>query len=371
MQVGFLEIDDPRWPAVLADAPHDVYHLPEYVALDARLEDGTPLAFFAEHRGDWLLIPLIIRPIDRRLTGARGPLQDAVSPYGYPAPLTNLPSAPAARGVTFLEAAIEAFVETLRKRGVVSVFIRLHPLLSAPVDVLTRFGRLVRHGDTVFVDLTLADEEIRRQTRRDHRRDIDRAAREGQVGRIDEDWERIDDFVEIYRQTMRRVGADDSYYFPRDYFVALKETLADRCHLSLVEIDGQVASAGVVTEVNGIVQNHLSGTRDEFLKASPEKARTHFLRTWAKQRGNYVFHLGGGLGARQDGLFEFKAGFSKERGAFHTWRVIVDEPAYRALVSRWEAAHGPADGPDGFFPAYRRSPPGGSESPAWARGGQP
>ena len=84
----------------------------------------------------------------------------------------------------------------------------------------------------------------------------------------------------------------------------------------------------------------LSGTRDSFFKLHPFKTILNFVRYWAKDRGNRVFHLGGGLGGKKDGLFEFKAGFSKIRHPFKTWRIIADEDRYENLVERWRTFSG-------------------------------
>jgi hypothetical protein len=70
---------------------------------------------------------------------------------------------------------------------------------------------------------------------------------------------------------------------------------------------------------------------------------------WAKAAGNRVLHLGGGVGSRNDALFQFKAGFSDLRSSFETWRVICDEARYLKLI---EDAGVSGASVDGFFPAY-------------------
>lgn len=356
MRAEFIEPGDARWAGALRDVDHDVFHLPEYVAYAARQAGGEPAAFFAEEAAGWLLIPTIIRPIDRSLTGDLGhSASDAISPYGYPSPLTSLPAEPDGPAQAFLDRALDAYVAALGKQGVVCAFIRLHPLLPVPLAALRRVGTVVNHGDTVHVDLALSDDEMWRQTRRGHRVDVLAAKRQGQVVRIDERWDRFNDFVAIYDQTMRRLEADDFYRFSRDDFGRLIRALGDRIHLSVVELDGVVVCSGLVTEVGGFVQTFLGGTKDGCLSLSPNKTRIDFLRSWAKARGNRVLHLGGGVGGSEDALFRFKAGFSHRRSPFLTWRVVADEQAYRRLVTDWEARHGAsADGADGFFPAYRK-----------------
>ena len=59
-----------------------------------------------------------------------------------------------------------------------------------------------------------------------------------------------------------------------------------------------------------------------------------------------------GLGGSADSLFHFKAGFSDQRHAFHTWRVVVD-PAEYAALTRTRNPEASGNGFDGHFPAYR------------------
>jgi CelD/BcsL family acetyltransferase involved in cellulose biosynthesis len=352
MRAEFLAPDTPRWTELLAELGHDVYHVPGYAALSARQEDGEAIAFLAEEGRQRFFVPLIVRPIDPDLIGGAACF-DATCPYGYPGPLLS-PDADTVAG-DFVARAAAALVDGMRQRRIITGFTRLHPLLPVPTEPLALAGRLVQHGETISIDLTQSDEEIWHHTRRDHRKDINRARRQGQVARMDETWEHFDAFVAIYHQTMQRLGAQDVYFFSQEYFTSLRTVLGDHVHLSVVEIGGELAGAGLVTEMSGIVQNHLSGTRQEFMASSPEKLRVDFLRGWAKARGNRRFHLGGGLGGRPDALFQFKAGFSACRHAFWTWRLVADPWVYRRAVATWQDLHGvPADDVTGFFPAYRK-----------------
>jgi hypothetical protein len=77
-----------------------------------------------------------------------------------------------------------------------------------------------------------------------------------------------------------------------------------------------------------------------------------FVRRWSKERGNRVFHLGGGSGSREDSLFHFKAGFSPLRAEFQSVRVIFDQERYQALALRAQGIPSATD----YFPAYRAGP---------------
>ncbi|NTV74728.1 MAG: hypothetical protein HGA66_11035 [Holophaga sp.] len=160
MRPEFLGPGDPAWTSFLAEAPHDFYHLPGYVELCARRDGGEAAAFLAEEGGCAMLMPLVLRPVP----GAGW--RDACAPYGYPCPLFCGGPSPDQVG-----ALLGAFAGAGAGEGLVSAFFRFHPLLPVPEGPFERFGSLVDHGQTVFLDLGLPPEELERQTRVNHRAD--------------------------------------------------------------------------------------------------------------------------------------------------------------------------------------------------------
>lgn len=332
--------DAPEWSAVLADNRHDVYHLPGYVSADARQEGGTPAAVLVEDGEDHrLLLPLIVRELG---DGYR----DAVSAYGYSGPIAD-----AAIGSRSIAPAMAAAVAALRDADIVALFVRLHPLL--PLDGLDAAGTVVNHGPTVVIDLSRSEEELWRTTRQNHRRDIRKAEQAGHAFAFEASPEAFAAFKGLYRATMARRQASDRYAFDDAYFEELDTALSGRLHLATVRIEGNVAAAGLFTECCGIVQLHLSGSSDTHADARPTKLLYHGVRTWAKRAGLRWFHLGGGVGAEQDSLLHFKAGFSPDRRDFQTLRIVVREDAYRDLVMARTDVLDPSE-LTGYFPAYDR-----------------
>jgi hypothetical protein len=159
-------------------------------------------------------------------------------------------------------------------------------------------------------------------------------------------------------------SADPSYFFDRSYFEDLRRCLGPHLHLCAVRAPGgELAAAGLFTEMGDLMQFHLSGTAEAHRRAGPAKLMLIHMRDWARERGLRILHLGGGVGCREDSLSFFKQGFSKLRSRFQTLRLVLDPAAYATLADRRGAA---GAGPDeGFFPAYRRPhapavPPHGS-----------
>jgi hypothetical protein len=348
-----LTVEDAIWPTLLQTVAHDFYHLPSHTCLEAQRLRGRPVGYLVHtHEASWncwLFIPAIVRPI------FSSNAFDLTNAYGYPCPLW---SQDALQIPGFDQRAITAWVEYLRTAGIVSAFLRFHPLFPQPETAWQQHGLLLNQGATVSIDLTLPTEQLWRQTRQGHRYEIKKMQKCKDITVfMDDDWSYFEAFMECYTATMDKVRASPQYYFTREFLMALREGLGKQLHLCVVCIKGAVASAGLFTEMHGIVQFHLSGTQPELAYIPTSKLMLHYVRDWAKQRGNRVFHLGGGVGARHDGLFLFKAGFSPLRHPFYTWRAVVNADAYRSLVEERRHVAGSLSSADlkldGFFPEYR------------------
>jgi hypothetical protein len=352
MDLVFLKPEDETWHQVLARLRHDFYHLPGYTSLSSKHDSGDAEAALLRRDDNILFIPYLVRDLSQleALGDAGRDLKDITSAYGYPGPLLRSDDA------EFPRDAIRAFGAAMRDRGVVSGFLRLHPLLSPLHENTFQSGSFVPRGKTVSIDLTLDAAEIWRQTRPDHRRNINKTKRTGFTVAMDQDLHRLDEFLEVYAETMDRLDAADYYYFRRDYYVELAEALGGALwSSSVLDPDGRVVASGFFTEVSGIVQFHLSGTRTDSLKAHPSKLMIDFVRTWAKERGNEVMHLGGGYGGKEDALYAFKAGFSHRSHDFATWHLVFMEDAYHDLM-RIVDRRGIGITNESFFPAYRAAP---------------
>jgi dTDP-4-amino-4,6-dideoxygalactose transaminase len=327
---------------------HDFYHLPQYHRVEeSRLKTTAHLFTYCE--GDYLIaLPLLLRSTEEMRTG----WNDATSIYGYGGPVASHERTPEPVVRNFQAALQEALVE----RRVIAAFSRLHPLI-AQHDLLAGLGECRTSGRTVSIDLALSLVEQRAQLRSGYRRLINKRRREGVVACLyDQEKRYLGEFVSIYQETMRRVHAADIYFFGEDYFSQLARELGPLLHLFVAVIGGKAAAAGLFTICDGVVQYHLGGTRDEFLKFSPMALIVDTVRLWANEVGARVLHLGGGVGAKEDSLFHYKAGFSDRRHNFATWRWIIAPEVYRELCerrARMSELQGLEPASADYFPAYR------------------
>jgi hypothetical protein len=354
MDVAHLEIDDPRWPDTLRRLGHDFYHLPEYVRLDGEWNRARPMAFLAGSGAEELFIPYLLRrcesPGPESTAGEE--VYDVVSPYGYPGLLL---SEAARRSPRFARDAMRRLSETLREMGACSAFFRMHPLLSDGLSDLFPAGFFTPAGETVAMDLSLDEGGLWKGIREGHQWTIKKCKRLGFVARMVPLRPYVECVMEIYRETMDRVQAKESYYFGREYFARLAE-MPGHVHCGVVESEGRPAAACVFFECGGIVQAHLGGTRSEFLSRSPFHLLLYSAAEWARSRGNRYLHIGGGVGGSNDRLLQFKRGFSPLRFPFATLRLVTDEGKYHELTTRRTraaAVAGEEVSCGDFFPAYR------------------
>jgi hypothetical protein len=353
MQHSVLSTSDPRWGEVLISCEHDFYHLPQYVELEAKREDGQGLGIVVQDGDKFAFFPLVVRELPEEYRDIAPGVRDATSPYGYPCPIF---SKGCSQNAAFLSSSIGELVCVMQEMSIVCAFFRLHPLIPFARTENRDLGlATMDHASTVWIDLKKPKDEILRSTRPTHRNLIARARREGFVAYEDTSHNHLETFGRIYRETMTRLGAASMYVFDDAYFHEMAEALGDHFHLWVVEKDSEVAAAGLFPTCNGIVQYHLSGTGKKFEKSSPTRLMISEVRDWSIAEGYRAFHLGGGLGSQEDGLYRFKAGFSNDKATFRTMRLVAMREIYETLVTKWEGLSGDkAEGIDGFFPAFRK-----------------
>ena len=343
-----------EWLDVLKNTTqHDFYHLPEYHALAEGRGEGRGCLVVYQEAPYSIAIPLLLRPVSAvaGLDGVGGGWRDATSVYGYAGPVTSHDDVPAPVLARFREGLTEA----LHEQRVVNLFSRLHPLLVQQ-PVLAGLGECASVGQTVSIDLTLPLDVQFSLYRANHKRGINRLRAMGATCEEYHGFDGLGMFMEIYHQTMRRVGAHSYYFFDTSYVEQFIQALAGNGHLFLCVIDDTVVCGGVFTVADGIVQYHLGGTKDDFLPLSPMKFVFDTVRRWATEQRLRVLHLGGGFGARDDSLFHFKAGFSNRRHETAIWRWVLVPDVHRMLCDQkavWRRSNGLEVDCDDYFPAYR------------------
>ncbi|MCB0450807.1 MAG: peptidoglycan bridge formation glycyltransferase FemA/FemB family protein [Confluentibacter sp.] len=307
--------------------------------MTSKAENKTPLLLKYEENDVLIAIPLLVRKIPNTK------YVDATSVYGYAGPISKGITA------TFDPSNFNrALMEYFSKNNYVSVFSRLNPFIENQCALLSNLGIIQNQGKIVNIDLNLSLEDQRSSFRNRLKTHINKSRRLCTVRKA-ETIADIKSYIDIYHENMDRVKAKKLYYFDEAYFEnLLKSTNYKSTILLAIEKEtGQIIAGSMFFITNGIVQYHLSGTKNGFLHLTPTKLLIDEMRIIATNNGCKFFNLGGGLGGRDDdSLFDFKSSFSKDFKEFKLWKYIVKQDVYDDLVAK----KGVPEDSD-FFPLYR------------------
>ena len=331
---GLAEIDHAAWDELLARLGcADVYLLEGYLASARVLEGGRlVLLHLAEDGGD-VVFPLLVRDLPA------GEGFDVTTPYGYGGPVATGPEPPTERFW-------ELYGEWCGANSVVTTFIRFHPLFANQ-----RYAGAGVHVEPLAgtVGWRLGVPDLFDAMHPAHRGACRRARKAGVSVSVQESPGSLSAFVELYELTMRRVQADEFYFFPPAYWEVLESRLRERIVLVEAEEGEEVVASALCFATSPWLHYHLGATADRGRALGASNLLFYEAACWARERGFDRFHLGGGVGAREDSLHTFKRRFDPEGELldFAVGKAVHDPAAYRALTGR------EADDLDGFFPAYR------------------
>ena len=300
----------------------DAYFRRDYAEISAVLEGGEAVLLEAEDA----VFPLIVR-------GAS--VKDVTNPYGY------------GGAVAANEVAGRRFYETYQRwceeNGIVTSFIRFHPLLENH-----RYAEPLFRLESVAGSVSWRLEgDLFAGMHAHHRRAVRKAERSGLEVVVQAAPERLDGFVSLYEQTMRRQDAAAFYFFPEAYW----RGLGGREWLILLEArsNDETVAAILCLATRPWLHYHLGAAADAARNTGASHLLIHSAACWGQERGYEQFHLGAGVGGAGGALLEWKRRFYPS-ALREQWigKAVHDPERYLALTGASAVDY------EGFFPAYRR-----------------
>ena len=321
----------------------DVYHTYDYHQISKKADESPILIKYTEGN-TVILLPLLIRPIEN------SQYNDAISVYGYTGILTlNLEE-------DFDKENFHKALNTLlNEKKIISIFARFHPFLEHQEELLKGLGTIATRGKVIYIDL---NDTLENQKKFYNKRIItylNKSRRSCLVVESNLETD-LDTFIDLYNQNMKRVDADQNYYFDKSYFQQLMLTTEFTTKLILcIHKETQAVAGGALFLKKGkFVQYHLSGYNELYSALNPIKLIIDEERIKSTNQAYEYLNLGGGRGSDEDSLFNFKLSFSNNIKEFKIWKYIVDEKAYQMLVEQHlECPLDTAVKNIEFFPAYR------------------
>lgn len=310
------EVPAAEWDELLAGLGcADAYLLRAYVEASCVIEPGEPVLL--EHDG--AVLACILREVP-------GGGYDVITPYGYGGPVGD-------------GAFDEAYEGWCRERGVVSTFVRFHPLYEN--------YRAAPHA--TYSNPTVGwrlEGDLLAGMHGKHRNVVRKAQKAGVAVDVDAAPETLVGFVTLYERTMARQEAAGYYFFPPEYWERLAALGGHLVRFDAL-CEGEVVASALCLRGDRWLHYHLGATEDAARDLGASNLLLYTAAVWGQEQQLEEFHLGGGAGGRES-LYAFKERFSPEgRREFWIGKLVHDEQAYRRLSGGAEIDL------DGFFPAYR------------------
>lgn len=336
--------DKKEWDEVLKCVEnYDTYHTYEYHHFVKEVNEA-PVLLVYNFNNCTIAMALLIRSIEKTS------YKDATCVYGYCGPITrNLPDN--FDNTRFSRSLKEYFAQ----HHIVSVFSRLNPFIKNQTKVLHKIGETKTLGNIVSIDTT---KDIHLQRLAYHRRLRTYINKSRKLCAIKEAGteDEIRIFIAQYYETMRRTNAHEKYFFDEAYFFSLMNSTDFKCTMLLVleKQSAIIVGGAMFLHKNGIVHYHLSCANNRGLELNAIKLVIDEMRIRATEKEYDHYNLGGGLGSKEDSLFYFKSGFSKNYTAFKIWKYIANQQVYDDLTQKRNTLNKrvPNDH-NGYFPAYR------------------
>lgn len=338
------------WDVIVRSfSQYDVYYLSGYVKGFKLHGDGEPLLLYFEKEDIKAMNVVMLRNItnDKKFKGKIvGEWFDIITPYGY-------------GGFIFEGNETESYVQELYaeynkfclKMNIVSEFVRFHPL-KTKVDSLKNEYELTLLGKTISVDLATETEMWKRFSSQ-NRNKIRKAEKNGVSISWGQDKILYQKFKELYEKTMVHDEADAYYFFEKDFFDSIYDELKFNSLFFYAIYQEEIIAMSLILMANKQLNYHLNASLREYQNIAPNNLTLSEICSWGFNNGYSTFHLGGGLGCAQDGIYKFKSGFNVDSDVnFYIGKRIINKPKYNELL-QIRLTEPDFDNDSNYFPKYR------------------
>lgn len=346
---------DKEWESIVKSFKnYDIYYLPNYVKAFWYHGDGIPTLFYYVNEEIRGINVVMIRDI-----GADGIFEDniprntyfdMITPYGYGG--FKLEGNITKASIDDLN---EEYTSYCFKEGIISEFVRFHTFFHSEKE-LNHIYNIRELGKTITMKLGSHD-QIWNNLISKNRNMVRKAKNAGINIYQGREPSLYDKFKSLYYQTMDKDNAKSYYYFSEKFFNSI---LMDCKYSSLIfyaVIDGKIIAMAIILFVGKTMHYHLAASDANYKHLAPTNLLLYEVACFGSENGYEMFHLGGGLGSKEDSLYKFKSSFNKDGGnPFFVGEKIFNKLMYDQLVairSKSIEINGDEKKIDTYFPYYR------------------
>lgn len=283
------------------------------------------ICFYLEKEEHCIIMPGYFNSI--KIGGVDTGYFDFITPYGYTGPFysKNIP-------VENLEAFWMAVDAWYSENKVVTEFIRFN-----------LFGNeLAYSGKTVPTMLNIRGEILEEELQwkdfdQKVRKNVNKAKRELLTSKMY--YENIEDafineFHEIYIQTMIRTQAKQNFFYSLEQFKNFINNNSKNAAICTIYFEEKPISSELLLVSDDSIFSFLGGTDENFFDKRPNDFLKVEALNWARLQNKKYYVLGGGYGF-EDGIFKYKKSFfPNDVVSYSTGRKILNQQIYDDLVKQ-------------------------------------
>ncbi|SFC56955.1 Acetyltransferase (GNAT) domain-containing protein [Alkalibacterium subtropicum] len=320
----------------------DIYSSYTYAQLYEEIENGEAVSYTFENEYGIVDYTFIKRKIPFLVEGKQ--FYDITTAYGYGGlEISNVTDSEA-----LLDTYFKAFHDYCQTNDIVSEFIRFHLFENEEIKKYF-YGEIGLIGSHISRNL---NDPIDCNFHNTISRAARKAERLGLHVSFDTSGESVDDFLNVYTETMDRNNAKDFYYFDKKFFEKLHHHLKDQFIYANAVYEDKTVSSILVLFGEKYAYFFLGGTLQEYLSTDASTFLQYNVIQYLKEKGLDYYTLGGGYKGN-DGLYRYKKKFDKQGVyPFHVGKKVHDLDVYNKLVEM-SASKGDIDTESSFFPLYR------------------
>lgn len=336
-----------KWNSIVKSfSNYDVYYLAEYLKAFYIHGDGEPILFHYETENTRVLNVAMKRAIKIETQDvSQAQFYDLSTVYGYGGPLIE-----GVFGESDLMKFDEEYIAKCQKMNIVSEVVRFHPVLKNYIPFESVY-EVIELGNTITMDITEIQNILKNMDAKNRN-----MIRKAQKNNVQIYWGRspelIVEFKAMYESTMERDQASAYYFFKDNFYSSVLNDLKHNCLIFYAMYKNEIIAMSMILFSNTQIHYHLSASDNSFRNLGATNLLLYEVANWGNSNQFKTFHLGGGLGSKEDNLYKFKKVFNKKSDTvFKIGKKIFLEDVYNHLVDLRinQSKEIRAD----FFPVYR------------------
>ena len=322
------------WSRLLAKLPtdqQDIYYSPEYYELYEKNGDGTAMCFVFERDGEIALNPFLLNSVNKLGYDLNKKYYDIQGAYGYNGVVSSI------YDISFRKGFHDTFRVYCIEQNIIAEFVRYNPI-NGNHSFSEGFTDLLENRQTVALNLEQPYDDIWSIQYTSKNRNKIRKGLKTLNMKLGKSGEDFLIFAQLYKYTMKCIGADIYYHFSDQFFSNVNNILSNHCFVFTAYDNEKNIPIGslLLLIFQDKAHYYLSGRSEWCHNNAVNNYLLDEAIKFAKNKKCKIFHLGGGNSNDiKDPLFKFKQNFSKVFCPFYISKNIYFIEIYEQVCSSW------------------------------------